>query len=216
MKKLDLKKQYHELYAPSARTISVVRVPKLQFLTVDGRIEAGEAPDTSAAFEECMMAMYGLAYTMKFMLKLRRAAPVDYPVMAVEGLWWVEDGKFDIAVKDNWSFTLMMLTPKQATQRIFSAARDQVRRKRGDSAALARLKLQDFAEGLCVQTMHLGPYAKEPATVDRMRAFAIEKGYEDMVGLGGKHHEIYLGDPRKSSPEKLKTVLRHPVRRRKP
>ena len=215
MKKLDLKKEYHELYAPSASKVSVVKVPKLQFLTIDGRIEAGEGPGTSAGFEEAMMAMYGVAYTMKFMLKLRPQNPVDYPVMAVEGLWWVEDGTFDINVKDNWFFTLLMLTPKPVTQKVFETARDQVRRKRGDSAALSRLKLQELSEGLCMQTMHIGPYAKEPVTVERMRTFAAENSYEDLVGLGGKHHEIYMGDPRKATPEKLKTILRHPIRRLK-
>ena len=213
MKKLDLKKQFHELYAPSARKISVLKIPRLQFLMIDGRIEAGAAPDTSTSFEESMIALYGVAYTMKFMLKLRPQSPLDYPVMALEGLWWVEDGKFDISVKDNWSFTLLMLTPSQVTQKVFATARDQVRRKRGDTPALSRLKLQTFSEGLCMQTMHLGPYATEPATVERMRAFAMDNGYEDLVGSGGKHHEIYLGDPRKSSPEKLKTILRHPIRK---
>jgi hypothetical protein len=216
MRRLDLKKQYHELYAPTARKISVVNVPRLQFLMIDGRIEAGEAPGTSAGFGEAMMAMYGIAYTMKFMLKLRPRNPVDYPVMAVEGLWWVEDGNFDINVKDNWFFTLLMLTPKVATQKIFDTARDQVRLKRGDSDALGRLKLQEFSEGVCMQTMHLGPYATEPTTVQRMQAFATDNGYEDLVGQGGKHHEIYMGDPRKSSPEKLKTILRHPIRKQKP
>jgi hypothetical protein len=215
MKKLDLKKEFHDLYVPSARKIGILKVPKLQYLMIDGRIEAGEAPGTSPDFEEAMMAMYGLAYTMKFMLKLRSPNPVDYPVMAVEGLWWVEDGKFDIAVKDNWLFTLLMLTPPVATQKIFETARDQVRRKRGDSAALGRLRLQSFAEGLCMQTMHIGPYSTEPATVERMRAFAAGQGYEDLVGQGGKHHEIYMGDPRRASPEKLKTVLRHPIRKLK-
>ncbi len=213
MRKLNLKTEYHELYTPSARKVSVVKVPKLRFLSIDGRIEAGEAPGTSAAFEEAMMGMYGVAYTMKFMLKLRRQNPVDYPVMAVEGLWWVEDGKFDIRVKDNWLFTLLILTPKLVTYKIFETARDQVRRKRGDSQALSRLQLQEISEGLCMQTMHVGPYATEPATVERMRAFAAETGYEDLVGQGAKHHEIYLGDPRKASPEKLKTILRHPIRR---
>ena len=98
---------------------------------------------------------------------------------------------------------------------IVITARDQVRHKRGNSAALGRLSLKDFTEGPCVQTMHIGPYATEPATVEKIRAFAVENGYEDLVGLGGKHHEIYIGDPRKSSPEKLKTILRHPVRAHK-
>ena len=87
----------------------------------------------------------------------------------------------------------------------------QVRKKKGDSEMLSKLWLADFEEGLCVQTMHIGPYATEPSTIERMRAFAQENGYRDCVGTGGKHHEIYLGDPRKADPAKLKTVLRHPV-----
>ena len=176
MKKIDLKKQYHELYTPSARKISIVKVPRLQFLMIDGRIEAGEEPGTSASFAEAMMAMYGIAYTMKFILKLRPKDPVDYPVMALEGLWWVEDGRFDIRVKDNWLFRLLMLTPKVATPKVFTAACDQVRRKRGESTALGLLRLDEFSEGLCMQTMHIGPYATEPATVESMRSFASEAG----------------------------------------
>ena len=213
MKKLDLKKEYRDLYVPSARKVELVRVPKLQFLMIDGGVESGEGPGTSPAFQEAMMALYGMAYTMKFMLKLRPKNAVDYPVMAVEGLWWVEDGVFDITIKDNWLYTLMVLTPKAATLKIFETARDQVRRKRGDSPALQRIRLEAFEEGLCTQVMYIGPYADEPATVERMRAFATENGYEDLVGQGGKHHEIYMGDPRKASPAKLKTVLRHPVRK---
>ena len=129
-----------------------------------------------------MLAMYGLAYTMKFMLKLRTRDPIDYPIMPMEGLWWVENGVFDIAVKDNWLYSLMILTPKYVTSKIFETARDQVRRKRGDSAALQRVRLGAFAEGLCMQVMHIGPYATEPATVDRMREFAAANGFEDLVG----------------------------------
>jgi hypothetical protein len=213
MKKLDLKKQFHDLYAPSSRTVSLVRVPKLQYLMIDGQIEAGEAPGTSPGFDQAMLALYGIAYTMKFMLKLRPRSPIDYPVMALEGLWWVSDGRFDIAVKDNWLYTLMILTPGVANDKTFQTARDQVRRKRGENPMLERIRLERFAEGLCMQTMHIGPYSAEPATVERMEAFAAKGGYEDLVGKGGKHHEIYLGDPRKASPEKLKTILRHPVRR---
>lgn len=213
MKKIDLKKDHRSLYVPSARKIEVVKVPKLRFLMIDGRIEAGEQPGTSPAFEQSMMALYGVAYTMKFMLKLRPKNPIEYPVMATEGLWWVEDGNFDISIKDNWLYTLMILTPKVVTRAIFETAVGQVRRKRGDSPALERLRLDDFAEGLCMQVMHIGPYAAEPTTVDRMKMFAAQNGYEDLVGLGGKHHEIYMGDPRKADPSKLKTVLRHPIRK---
>jgi hypothetical protein len=94
----------------------------------------------------------------------------------------------------------------------FGQARAEVRKKRGDTESLARLRLETFEEGLSVQTMHIGPYATEPATVERLAAFAVENGYVDCVGRGGKHHEIYLGDPRRADPAKLKTILRHPVR----
>jgi hypothetical protein len=213
MKKLDLKREFRDLYSPSSRKIEIVKVPRLQFLMLDGQIEPGEGPGTSPEFEAAMLAMYGVAYTMKFMLKLRPKDPIDYPVMAMEGLWWVENGVFDISVKDNWLYRLMILTPRAVTSKIFETARDQVSRKRGDSPALRRIRLGAFAEGACMQVMHIGPYATEPATVERMREFAAANGFEDLVGQGGKHHEIYMGDPRKSEPAKLKTILRHPVRK---
>jgi hypothetical protein len=178
-----------------------------------GQIEAGEGPGTSPEFEAAMMAMYGMAYTMKFMLKLRAKDPIDYPIMAMEGLWWVENGVFDISVKDNWLYTLLILTPRIVTSKVFETAREQVRRKRGDSPALQKIQLGAFREGPCMQVMHVGPYATEPVTVERMREFAKANGYEDLVGQGGKHHEIYMGDPRKADPAKLKTILRHPVRK---
>lgn len=123
----------------------------------------------------------------------------------------MEDGTFDITVKDNWYYTLMILQPDVITKAIFAEGMEQVRKKKGDSPVLSNVRLVHFEEGLCVQTMHIGPYATEPATVERMRAFAGENGYRDRVGPHGKHHEIYPGDPRKASPEKLRTVLRHPV-----
>jgi hypothetical protein len=98
---------------------------------------------------------------------------------------------------------------------MFKEALEQLRKKRGDSPALAKLRLEKFAEGLSMQTMHIGPYATEPATVERMRTFAAENGYRDRVGSGGKHHEIYTGDPRRAKPEKLKTILRHPIEKAK-
>jgi len=211
MKILDLKKQYKELYKPSTKKATLVKVPRLQFAMIDGAIEKGGEPGTSPAFRETMMALYGLSYTLKFASKLRKKNPIDYPVMALEGLWWVEDGQFDITVKDNWHYTLMMLQPEHISQEMFDEAREHVRKKRGDSSALSRARLEYFEEGLCVQMMHIGPYATEPATIERMRLFAAENGYRDRVGLGGKHHEIYMSDPRRASPEKLKTVLRHPV-----
>lgn len=211
MKTLDLKKELKYLYAPSPGKVEIVQVPRLQFAMIGGAIEKGSEPGRSPSFADSTQALYGISYTLKFMLKKRKSDPVDYPVMALEGLWWVEDGIFDITVKDNWFYTLMILQPEVVTQEIFEEGLEQVRKKKGDSPYLSKLRLAPFEEGPCVQVMHIGPYATEPATIERMRAFATEKGYRDCVGLGGKHHEIYLGDPRKADPARLKTVLRHPV-----
>jgi hypothetical protein len=210
MKILDLKKQFKHLYQPSAKKIETVQVPNLQFAMIDGAIEKGQAPGTSPIFAESTQALYGLSYTLKFMLKKRKTNAIDYPVMALEGLWWVEDGFFDITVKDNWFYTLMIMQPEIITQEIFEDAREQIRKKKGDSPLLSKVKLANFEEGLCVQTMHIGPYATEPATIDRMKEFMTENGLKDNVE-NGKHHEIYLSDPRKAAPDKMKTVLRHPV-----
>lgn len=211
MKTLDLKKQFKHLYAPSPKKVEIVQVPRLQFATIDGAIENGYEPGNSPSFQGATGALYGISYTLKFMLKKRQTDPVDYPVMALEGLWWVENGIFDITVKDNWFYTLMILQPNVITRDVFEEGLVQIRKKRGDHEALSKLRLANFEEGLCVQVTHIGPYATEPATVERMRAFALENGYRDLVGSGGKHHEIYLGDPRKADPAKLKTILRHPV-----
>ncbi len=211
MKILDLKKQFKYLYQPSAKKIETVQVPNLQFAMIDGSIEKGSEPGKSPSFAEATMALYGLAYTLKFMLKKRKTNAVDYPVMALEGLWWVEDGMFDITIKDNWFYTLMIMHPEVITKELFDEAREQVRRKKGDSEMLSKARLAHFEEGLCVQTMHIGPYAAEPATIERMREYMKENSLKDNVGPHGKHHEIYMSDPRRISPDKMKTVLRHPV-----
>jgi hypothetical protein len=210
MEKLDLRKDLKYLYAPSSKKVEVVDVPAFNFVIIDGAIEPGQGPGTSPLFQENMQALYGAAYTLKFMAKLRKEKPVDYPVMALEGLWWVEDGHFDIKVKDNWFYTVMILQPDLVTPEMFAEALAQMRKKKGDQSAFARLRLEHFHEGLCVQTMHIGPYADEPATVARMEAFAQENGYT----LCYKHHEIYLGNPLRADPSKLKTILRHPVEKK--
>jgi hypothetical protein len=214
MNTLDLKKEFKYLYQPSAKKIEAVQVPNLQFAMIDGAIEKGQAPGTSPLFAEATQTLYGLSYTLKFMLKKRKTNAIDYPVMALEGLWWVEDGFFDITVKDNWFYTLMIMQPDVITQEAFEEAREQVRKKKGDSDMLNKLRLAHFEEGLCVQTMHIGPYATEPATLNRMHEFMQENDLMDNVGPNGKHHEIYISDPRKAAPEKMKTVLRHPVVRK--
>jgi len=214
MQTIDLKKQFQSLYQPSAKKIELVEIPDLPYILIDGQIEKGSEPSASPGFAAATEAIYGIAYTLKFMLKKRALDPVDYPVMALEGLWWVEDGIFDITIKDNWFYTLLILQPAIITLEIFAEGLEQVRRKKGDSPALDKLRLDRWQEGLSVQTMHIGPYATEPETLARMQEFMRQNGLRDRVGpLGGKHHEIYLGDPRKSAPDKLKTVLRHPVER---
>jgi len=213
MEKLDLKKDLKYLYLPSAKKIEVVEVPSLNFIMIDSAIEPDQSPGTSPLFMENMQALYNAAYTLKFAAKQRKENPVDYPVMALEGLWWVEDGTFDIQKPGNWKYTVMILQPDLVTPELFAQTLMQMRKKKGDLPAFDRLRLERFREGLCVQAMHIGSYASEPATVARMQAFMQENGYQDLVGLGGKHHEIYMGDPRRADPAKLKTVLRHPVRK---
>jgi hypothetical protein len=207
METLDLKKIHKHLLSPSPKKVELLQVPRLNFLSIDGAIEAGQAPGTSPLFQENMLALYGAAYTLKFLLKQRPVDPLDYPVMALEGLWWVEDGRFDIRVKDNWVYSLMILQPDRITPQLLVEALAQLRKKKGDQPAFARLRLASFEEGLCMQIMHLGPYDAEPATVAKMEAFAAENGY----ARRGKHHEIYLGNPLRADPARLKTILRQPI-----
>lgn len=206
MEKLDLKRQFKHLYSASAKKVVLVDVPELNFVMIDGAIESGLKPGESPLFQENMQALYGVAYTLKFGIKLRKENSVDYPVMALEGLWWVEDGQFDIRRPDNWKYSLMILQPEIITPDLFADAITQLRKKK-PSPAIDRLRLVRYHEGLSVQVMHIGPYAEEPATVARMDTFAAENGYR----MRGKHHEIYLGNPLRADPEKLKTILRHPV-----
>lgn len=208
MEKLDLRKEYKQLYQPSAKKVELIEVPPFQFAMIDGMIELGQGPGTSQAFQDAIQALYGISFTLKFMSKLRKEDSLDYTVMALEGLWWVEDGEFDITKPGNWRWTAMIMQPAHITEAMYREALAQLRKKK-DSPALDKLRLESFHEGLCMQIMHIGSYAAEPATLEKMHAFARDNGYTGR----GKHHEIYLGDPRRANPAKLKTVLRHPVER---
>ena len=208
MLKLDLRKELKSLYAASAKRAEIVVVPAFSFALVDGGFSPGEAPDTSPAFAAAIGALYGVSYTLKFMSKQREVDPIDYTVMALEALWWVEDGQWSMERKDNWKWTAMILQPDHITPEMFADAVKKAGAKR-PNPALEQIRLDCWQEGTCVQMMHVGPYASEPATVERMDTFAAEQGYTQ----SGKHHEIYLGDPMRSAPEKLKTILRHPVKK---
>lgn len=206
MEKLDLRKQYKHLYSPSAKKIEIVDVPPLPFAMVDGRIAAGEGPGDAADFQEAVAALYGISYTLKFMVKKRAVDPVDYPVMALEGLWFTTSGSYDTSTREAMTYTVMIMQPPFITPELFEEARSELLRKKPGPGPV-RLRLETFHEGLCVQVMHIGPYATEPETVARMDAFAAEHGY----ARRGRHHEIYMSDPSRAAPEKMKTILRHPV-----
>jgi hypothetical protein len=206
MEKLDLRKKYKILFAPSPKKAEIVDVPELQFAMLDGEIEAGAAPAISPAFQEAVQALYGISYTLKFMAKADPRNPVDYQVMPLEALWWRDGGAFDFSSPGGWQWTVMIVQPEPVTFDLFNEGLAKLRKK-NPSPAVELLRLETFREGLSVQIMHIGPYADEPPTIQKMHSFAHENGYS----LCGKHHEIYLGDPRRSAPEKLKTILRNPV-----
>ncbi len=208
MKKMDLKKELKYLYAPSTKKVEIVDVPQFQFVMIDGRIKAGDEPATSQEFQEAMQALYGVSYTLKFTSKLRKENPVDYTVMALEGLWWTEKGEFDFDKKEDWRWTVMMMQPNHITEEMYQKAVQQAREKR-PSATFSKVRFESFREGLSMQIMHIGPYSEEPETIEKMKLFAQENEYV----LRGKHHEIYLGDPRRAKPERLRTILRYPIKK---
>ena len=173
---------------------------------IDGFIPADQGVGESPDFEEALGALYGISYTLKFMFKKRGENPIDYPVMALEALWQTESGIFNPDVRENWQYTAMIMQPDIITLEVFEEGRAQLLKKHPGPGP-QRLRLETFHEGRAIQVMHLGPYATEPVTIARMDEFAQANG----LTLHGRHHEIYLGDPRRAAPEKLKTVLRHPV-----
>jgi hypothetical protein len=202
MEKLDLKKQWKHLYQPRAGVLVAVDVPPLTYLMVDGQGD----PNTSKAFEEAVEALYSLSYTLKFSLKKSPRA-IDYGVMPLEGLWWADDpADFYLADKSTWKWTAMILQPEFIARPEIDAAFDEVRRKK-NPAALDRVRFETLTEGLSAQTLYLGPFSEEGPTIQHMHDFIHAAGKE----LRGKHHEIYLSDPRRTAPDKLKTILRQPL-----
>ena len=204
--KLDLRKELRHLYEPPAREVVAVEVPAMSFLMVDGRSD----PNVSREYQEAVEVLYGLAYALKFASK---KAGIDYPVMPLEGLWWVEGAGtvgFDMmAHRDAWQWTMMIMQPDHVTADQVEAAVAALGRKKG-LPALAKVRFERFEEGLVAQVMHVGPYSAEKPTIDRVHAYIAAQGCVP----SGKHHEIYLGDPRRGAPEKLRTVIRQPMRRR--
>jgi hypothetical protein len=195
---LDLRKTLKQFYNPKAGEVELIRMPPTKHIMVDGDGEPG-----GDSFQQAMGVIYNLAYTMKF--RSKNLQKKDYTVMAPEGLWWMK-GKLDPSKPKKWLWTLMIVVPDFITPKVFSDTVEEVKRKK-NPPGLEKARLETFNEGLCVQTMHIGPYSAETETIARMNAFAKDHGYE----MVGKHHEIYLGDPRRAAPSKLRTILRHPV-----
>lgn len=205
MEKLDLKKQWKELYSASPKEAQLVQVPMLNRLAIDGRGN----PNDAVAYQQAVEALYGLSYALKFMHK-QRPESRDYTVLPLEGLWWVPDmAEFSLLDKEAWHWTMLIVQPDFITAADLSLALEQLQKKGKDLPALPQVKLERVEEGLSAQIMHLGPYATEAPTIERLHAFIAQQGYL----LTGTHHEVYLGDPRRTAPEKLKTIIRQPVSR---
>jgi hypothetical protein len=199
-KKLDYKRELNELYGPRAGPPAIVDVPELSFLMVDGMGD----PNTSRNYREAVEALFAVSYRVKFAVK-RGAGGIDYGVMPLEGLWWVDDmSTFSVDDKSNWSWTAMIMQPDVVTDELVQGSIPEASKK---LPAATRLRLDRFGEGRAAQVLHLGPYSAERPTIERLHAFIAEAGYR----LRGKHHEIYLSDPSRAEPAKLKTILRQPI-----
>lgn len=203
MEKIDLKKELKHLYQPSAKVVVQVDVPAMNYLMVDGKGD----PNNSQEFADAITALFSVAYTIKFMLK-KGVQAIDYGVMPLEALWWADDmSKFSGEDKSNWLWTAMIVQPLFVAEELVGVAIAEVKKKK-NPAALSRLRFESFDEGLCAQTMHIGPFSEEGPTIEKVHRFIEEAGCTRV----GKHHEIYLSDIRKAAPEKWKTVVRQPMR----
>jgi hypothetical protein len=200
MDKMDLKKELKNLYNPSSKEISTVDVPAMNFLLVDGE-GAPTSPQYSAAIE----ALFSVSYTLKFMVK--KGKGIDYAVMSLEGLWWVDDMTMLSADrKDEWKWTAMIMQPRYVSAEDFKMVVEQVKKKK-NPAALPKVCFESFKEGPVAQIMYVGPFSAEGPTIARIHPHITSSGHE----LSGKHHEIYLNNPATTAPEKLKTILRQPM-----
>ncbi len=201
MSKVDFKKTLKQFYIPPKEFV-MVDVPEMQFVMVDGHGD----PNTAQEYQDAVEALYAVAYKMKFISK--KTLEKDYVVPPLEGLWWAEDmATFLTREKSEWDWTMMIMTPEWISVEIFDEAVEQVRQAK-DPASLDQVRLERYYEGLSVQIMHIGSYDDEGPVLAQMHSdFIPNNGFVE----NGKHHEIYLSDPRRVPPEKLKTVLRQPV-----
>jgi hypothetical protein len=203
MDKIDFKQTLRPLYNLPAGTFVTVEVPPLQFVKVDGRGD----PNTAPAYRTALEWLYGVSYTMKFAAKA--ALGKDYVVPPLEGLWWADDpASFVTGDKAQWYWTAMIMAPDFLTSQLFADAVTKTATKLG--APPPSLRLEPYAEGLSLQTLHIGSYDTEGPVLARLHHEVMPA---QQLAFNGAHHEIYLSDPRRTAPERLKTILRQPVKR---
>ncbi len=211
MDKLDFKKAFKDLYLPPVEPM-IIDIPDMTFIMTDGE---GNPNEPDGAYAKAVSLLYALAYTIKMSGKGTDAIAgyVDYVVPPLEGLWWFKDGgPWRAGAKKDFVWTAMIRQPEFVTPDDFAWAISETAKKK-PGFDYKKTRLESFNEGLCVQCMHVGPYDTEPETVKKMDAFTRERGCEADFGDMRHHHEIYLSDPRRSKPENIKTVIRHPVKK---
>lgn len=206
----DYKKEYKALYLPKEMP-SIVEVPSMQYAAVRGH---GDPNEPDGEYGRAVAVLYGISYTIKMSYKGNRKVDgfFEYVVPPLEGFWWMEGGApgVDYRNKSGFNWISIIRVPEFVTEEVFAWAKEEAQRKKGIDTSLA--ELITVSEGLCVQCLHIGSYNEEPATVAKMDHYRMEQGYENDISDLRRHHEIYLSDPRKVSPERMKTVIRHPVR----
>ena len=200
--KVDFKKALKQLYNPFKGSFHLVDVPQMNFLMLDGEGD----PNTSMDYQQAIEALYTMSYGIKFALK---SQGYDHIVPPLEGLWWMENmNEFSLANKDRWEWTMMIMQPEWVTIEWVEKVRQDAKKKK-NNASLSEVRFDSLNEGLAVQILYIGAYEKEAPTIAELHKFITSSGYQ----TNGKHHEIYLGDPRKTSPERLQTILRQPIRK---
>ena len=204
MTKVDFKRELKAFYGTKSKKFEIVDVPEMRFLMIDGHGN----PNTAQEYQEALEALYAVAYKMKFMSK--KELNKDYVVPPLEGLWWAEDmTAFVSGNKDDWDWTMMIMQPDWISTEMFEQACKQVQKAK-NPVALSKLRMEHYHEGLSVQILHQGSYDDEAPTIAKLHN---EYMPDNNLTETGKHHEIYLSDPRRVAPEKLKTILRQPVKR---
>ena len=208
----DFKKEYREFYLPASKP-SIIEVPSANYLAVYGH---GDPNEENGEYKQSIEMLYGIAYTLKMSYKTAYKIQgfYEYVVPPLEGFWWQDDSysSIDYRRKSDLNFISVIRLPEFISKEDVEWAKKEATVKKKKD--FSRVQFLNVNEGICVQCMHVGSYDEEPSTVNRMHEFMTENGYVLDISNERRHHEIYLSDPRKSTPEKMKTVIRHPVKRK--